>query len=79
MKLYLEVLYFYATYAHFSYNFKFSILQDVQMHRGKPLYLNEERYAALTYMVKKEILSLSLNLKILILGWERIFCVALYL
>ena len=49
------------------------------MHRGKPLYLNEERYAALTYMVKKEILSLSLNLKILILGWERIFCVVLYL
>ena len=31
------------------------------MHRGKPLYLNEERYAALTYMVKKEILSLSLS------------------
>ncbi|KAM3736727.1 hypothetical protein ACB098_09G002400 [Castanea mollissima] len=25
--------------------------EDVQMHRGKPLYLNEERYAALTYMV----------------------------
>ena len=53
------------------------------MHRGKPLYLNEERYAALTYMVKKETLSLSLslslNLKILILGWERIFCVVLYL
>ena len=32
------------------------------MHRGKPLYLNEERYAALTYMVKKETLSLSLSL-----------------
>ena len=31
------------------------------MHRGKPLYLNEERYAALTYMVKKETLSLSLS------------------
>lgn len=26
-------------------------LQDVDMQRGKPLYLNEERYAALTYMV----------------------------
>ncbi|KAL2938478.1 E3 ubiquitin-protein ligase PRT6 [Bienertia sinuspersici] len=25
--------------------------EDVDMHRGKPLYLNEERYAALTYMV----------------------------
>lgn len=25
--------------------------EDVEMHRGKPLYLNEERYAALTYMV----------------------------
>lgn len=24
------------------------------MHRGKPLYLNEERYAALTNMVMKE-------------------------
>lgn len=27
------------------------LLQDIEMHRGKPLYLNEERYAALTYMV----------------------------
>lgn len=27
------------------------------MHRGKPLYLNEERYAALTYMVMKKALS----------------------
>ncbi|KAJ8747065.1 hypothetical protein K2173_014443 [Erythroxylum novogranatense] len=25
--------------------------EDHEMHRGKPLYLNEERYAALTYMV----------------------------
>ncbi|KAK8532004.1 hypothetical protein V6N13_131353 [Hibiscus sabdariffa] len=25
--------------------------EDIEMHRGKPLYLNEERYAALTYMV----------------------------
>ncbi|GMH23083.1 hypothetical protein Nepgr_024926 [Nepenthes gracilis] len=25
--------------------------EDVEMHRGKPLYLNEERYAALTFMV----------------------------
>ncbi|KDP35634.1 hypothetical protein JCGZ_09072 [Jatropha curcas] len=25
--------------------------EDTEMHRGKPLYLNEERYAALTYMV----------------------------
>ncbi|KAM2569378.1 hypothetical protein TB2_009488 [Malus domestica] len=25
--------------------------EDVEMHRGKPLYLNEERYAALTYLV----------------------------
>lgn len=25
--------------------------EDTGMHRGKPLYLNEERYAALTYMV----------------------------
>lgn len=25
--------------------------EDIQMHRGKPLYLNEERYAALNYMV----------------------------
>ncbi|GAB2272531.1 hypothetical protein Dimus_007354 [Dionaea muscipula] len=25
--------------------------EDVEIHRGKPLYLNEERYAALTYMV----------------------------
>ncbi|EOY07522.1 Ubiquitin ligase E3 alpha, putative isoform 1 [Theobroma cacao] len=25
--------------------------EDSEMHRGKPLYLNEERYAALTYMV----------------------------
>ncbi|KAG5009802.1 E3 ubiquitin-protein ligase PRT6 [Glycine soja] len=25
--------------------------EDFEMHRGKPLYLNEERYAALTYMV----------------------------
>ncbi|XP_059463127.1 E3 ubiquitin-protein ligase PRT6 isoform X2 [Corylus avellana] len=25
--------------------------EDIDMHRGKPLYLNEERYAALTYMV----------------------------
>jgi hypothetical protein len=31
----------------------FSIFQDIQMHRGKPLYLNEERYAALNYMVKE--------------------------
>lgn len=29
-------------------------LQDVEMRRGKPLYLNEERYAALTHMVKME-------------------------
>lgn len=26
-------------------------LQDIEMSRGKPLYLNEERYAALTNMV----------------------------
>ncbi|XP_031396412.1 E3 ubiquitin-protein ligase PRT6 [Punica granatum] len=25
--------------------------EDIEMHRGKPLYLNEERYAALNYMV----------------------------
>ncbi|KAK8542025.1 hypothetical protein V6N13_137400 [Hibiscus sabdariffa] len=25
--------------------------EDIEMHRGKPLYLNEERYSALTYMV----------------------------
>ncbi|XP_009596027.1 E3 ubiquitin-protein ligase PRT6 isoform X1 [Nicotiana tomentosiformis] len=25
--------------------------EDIEMHRGKPLYLNEERYAALTHMV----------------------------
>ncbi|KAJ7961420.1 E3 ubiquitin-protein ligase PRT6 [Quillaja saponaria] len=25
--------------------------EDFEMHRGKPLYLNEERYASLTYMV----------------------------
>ncbi|XVF55280.1 hypothetical protein PTKIN_Ptkin06aG0024300 [Pterospermum kingtungense] len=25
--------------------------EDIGMHRGKPLYLNEERYAALSYMV----------------------------
>ncbi|OMO66313.1 Zinc finger, N-recognin [Corchorus capsularis] len=25
--------------------------EDLEMHRGRPLYLNEERYAALTYMV----------------------------
>ncbi|MBA0684471.1 hypothetical protein Goari_026056, partial [Gossypium aridum] len=25
--------------------------EDIEMHRGKPLYLNEERYAALSYMV----------------------------
>ncbi|XWS59815.1 hypothetical protein CRYUN_Cryun08bG0154300 [Craigia yunnanensis] len=25
--------------------------EDIGMHRGKPLYLNEERYAALTYMI----------------------------
>ncbi|KAA8518905.1 hypothetical protein F0562_016321 [Nyssa sinensis] len=25
--------------------------EDIEMHRGKPLYFNEERYAALTYMV----------------------------
>ncbi|XP_017241255.1 E3 ubiquitin-protein ligase PRT6 isoform X2 [Daucus carota subsp. sativus] len=25
--------------------------EDIEMHRGKPLYLNQERYAALTYMV----------------------------
>ncbi|XP_073052581.1 E3 ubiquitin-protein ligase PRT6-like isoform X1 [Primulina eburnea] len=25
--------------------------EDVEMHRGKPLFLNEERYAALTHMV----------------------------
>ncbi|XP_031252609.1 E3 ubiquitin-protein ligase PRT6 [Pistacia vera] len=25
--------------------------EDAEMHRGKPLFLNEERYAALTYMV----------------------------
>uniref|UniRef100_A0A0D3BQS2 E3 ubiquitin-protein ligase n=2 Tax=Brassica oleracea var. oleracea TaxID=109376 RepID=A0A0D3BQS2_BRAOL len=25
--------------------------EDIEMMRGKPLYLNEERYAALTYMV----------------------------
>ncbi|KAF2288678.1 hypothetical protein GH714_010354 [Hevea brasiliensis] len=24
--------------------------EDIEMHRGKPLYLNEERYATLTYM-----------------------------
>ena len=27
------------------------LFQDIDMRRGKPLYLNEERYAALTYMV----------------------------
>ncbi|MFQ6632058.1 hypothetical protein Gotur_009613 [Gossypium turneri] len=27
------------------------LFQDIEMHRGKPLYLNEERYAALSYMV----------------------------
>ncbi len=26
-------------------------LQDHDMHRGKPLYLSQERYAALTYLV----------------------------
>lgn len=25
--------------------------EDIQIQRGKPLYLNEERYAALAYMV----------------------------
>jgi len=25
--------------------------EDTEMHRGKPLYLNEERYAALNHMV----------------------------
>ncbi|KAH9672311.1 E3 ubiquitin-protein ligase PRT6 [Citrus sinensis] len=30
--------------------------EDIEMHRGKPLYLNEERYAALTYMGKKMVL-----------------------
>lgn len=25
--------------------------EDIEMHRGKPLYLNEERYASLSYMV----------------------------
>ncbi|CAK7333875.1 unnamed protein product [Dovyalis caffra] len=24
--------------------------EDIEIHRGKPLYLNEERYAALAYM-----------------------------
>lgn len=33
-------------------------LQDNEMHRGKPLYLNEERYAALTHMVKELLLAL---------------------
>lgn len=32
------------------------LFQDSEMHRGKPLYLNEERYAALNHMVKKELL-----------------------
>jgi hypothetical protein len=31
----------------------YNILQDFEMSRGKPLFLNEERYAALTYMVRK--------------------------
>lgn len=31
----------------------FYILQDIEMHRGKPLFLNEERYAALTHMVQR--------------------------
>jgi hypothetical protein len=26
-------------------------MQDHEMHRGKPLYLSQERYAALTYLV----------------------------
>lgn len=25
--------------------------EDIEMHRGKPLYLNKERYAALSHMV----------------------------
>lgn len=30
----------------------FLLSQDIEMHRGKPLYLNEERYAALNHMVR---------------------------
>lgn len=26
-------------------------MQDHEMHRGKPLYLSQERYAALTHLV----------------------------
>ncbi|XVE96880.1 hypothetical protein REPUB_Repub02eG0261800 [Reevesia pubescens] len=35
--------------------------EDIEMHRGKPLYLNEERYAALTYMVASHGLDRSSN------------------
>lgn len=35
------------------------MLQDVEMHRGKPLFLNEERYAALTHMVNLYLFNIS--------------------
>lgn len=35
--------------------------EDTEMHRGKPLYLNEERYAALTHMVASHGLDRSLK------------------
>lgn len=34
------------------------LLQDTEMHRGKPLYLNEERYAALNHMVRRSFIFL---------------------
>lgn len=63
------LLYFYAfcfryVYIRFIFSFLFEgalhielfLLQDMDMQRGKPLFLNEERYAALTYMVRRSLL-----------------------
>ncbi|KAG6769474.1 hypothetical protein POTOM_025112 [Populus tomentosa] len=43
----------------------FLLIKDIQIQRGKPLYLNEERYAALAYMVASHGLDRSSKLKML--------------
>ncbi|KAK4432355.1 E3 ubiquitin-protein ligase PRT6 [Sesamum alatum] len=47
--------------------------EDVEMHRGKPLFLNEERYAALTHMVASHGLDRSSKCSMLILSSKIMF------
>ena len=55
------------TFAVCTYGLNFLLLQDNEMHRGKPLYLNEERYAALTHMVRMLFLAFLNSLQIFLI------------